>query len=210
MPSQKLLLLPRASASKSAETARCLPYQSEHFNVKRRGLTKHHLDKAPSVKQHTCVCVHLCRSARDLANTRGGVATPQYMEDRAVEVCAEHPGEISMSVVDVDEMQEKGMGLVYGVGRAAPSPPRIVYLQYMGNPESASTIALVGKGLTYDTGGLNLKPGGSIETMCVCLLQSLSYSSNAYAQNVWFFLHGTGTPTKCATSHSSHFSLSGC
>ena len=55
-------------------------------------------------------------------------------------------------VVDVAEMEQKGMGLIYGVGRAAPSPPRIVFLKYTGDPASSRTTALVGKGLCYDTG----------------------------------------------------------
>lgn len=57
------------------------------------------------------------------------------------------------------------MGLFHAVGRAATSEPRLVAIHYQGNPESTETIALVGKGLTYDTGGLNLKPTGSMEDM---------------------------------------------
>lgn len=86
------------------------------------------------------------------------------MEDRAAELAAEYDS-ISIQVVDEEEMIEKGMGLIYGVGKAAPSGPRIVYLSYKGDPESSDTLALVGKGLCYDTGGLNLKGSGNIETM---------------------------------------------
>lgn len=103
-------------------------------------------------------------AARDLANTRAGVATPQYMEDRAAELVAEHAS-LSLQVVDEEEMIEKGMGLIYGVGKAALSGPRIVYINYKGDPSSSKTLALVGKGLCYDTGGLNLKGSGNIETM---------------------------------------------
>lgn len=103
--------------------------------------------------------------ARDMANTRAGIADPQYMEDRAKELCDGCP-EMTLSVVDQAEMLDKGMGLIYGVGMAAPSPPRIVYMNYAGDPQqSKGTIALIGKGLCFDTGGLNLKPSGSIETM---------------------------------------------
>lgn len=58
------------------------------------------------------------------------------------------------------------MNLFHAVGQAAVDGPRCVAIHYQGNPESADVdVALVGKGLTYDTGGLNLKPTGSIETM---------------------------------------------
>lgn len=103
-------------------------------------------------------------ATRDLANTRAGVATPQYMEDRAAELVAEYES-LSLQVVDEEEMIQKGMGLIYGVGKAAPSGPRIVYVNYKGDPSSSDTLALVGKGLCYDTGGLNLKGSGNIETM---------------------------------------------
>ena len=85
------------------------------------------------------------------------------MEARARELCESCPN-MSLMVVDAAEMLDKGMGLIYGVGMAAPSAPRIVYMEYKGAP-GKETVALVGKGLTFDTGGLNLKPSGSIETM---------------------------------------------
>jgi leucyl aminopeptidase len=59
------------------------------------------------------------------------------------------------------------MNLFYNVGKAATSPPRCVMVHYEGNPDEPDNIdiALVGKGVTYDTGGLNLKPSGSMEEM---------------------------------------------
>ena len=59
------------------------------------------------------------------------------------------------------------MNLFYNVGKGAESQPRCVMVHYEGNPEEPDKIdfALVGKGVTYDTGGLNLKPTGSMETM---------------------------------------------
>ena len=57
------------------------------------------------------------------------------------------------------------MGLFHAVGRAALSEPRLIVVKYEGDPDNKDCIALVGKGLTYDTGGLNLKPTGSMENM---------------------------------------------
>jgi leucyl aminopeptidase len=58
------------------------------------------------------------------------------------------------------------MNLFHAVGRAATSEPRLIAVKYEGNPEARDTvIALVGKGVTFDTGGLNLKPTGSMEDM---------------------------------------------
>jgi leucyl aminopeptidase len=75
------------------------------------------------------------------------------------------------------------MNLFYNVGKAATSEPRCVTVLYKGNPESDEVdIAFVGKGLTYDTGGLNLKPTGAIEDM---------YYDKAGACAVMGALHGT-------------------
>lgn len=65
-------------------------------------------------------------------------------------------------VVHADQLQELGMNMFYNVGKGADSPPRCVIVHYQGDPsrENEVDLALVGKGVTYDTGGLNLKPTG--------------------------------------------------
>jgi leucyl aminopeptidase len=108
-----------------------------------------------------CTCY-----ARDLANTRGDVATPLYMEEQATALCAMAP-ELSMSVVQFDEMKAKGMGLISAVGQGAIVAPRIICMEYKGDPSSTRSLALVGKGVTFDTGGLNLKGTGNIELMYI-------------------------------------------
>ena len=63
-------------------------------------------------------------------------------------------------------MVDLGMNLFHAVGKSAMSEPRAIIVKYQGNPDSTATeLALVGKGITFDTGGLNLKPTGSMETM---------------------------------------------
>jgi len=105
--------------------------------------------------------------ARDLANARGSVGTPCYMEEKMVKVAEGHPNVKEIRVLDAQQLQDLGMNLFYNVGKAATSPPRCVMVHYEGNPDAPEDIevALVGKGVTYDTGGLNLKPTGSMEEM---------------------------------------------
>ena len=64
--------------------------------------------------------------ARDLCNTRGSVADPEYMEQAVRKVCGDHPLIKELLVIKGEELNEKGMGLIYGVGKAACSPPRMV------------------------------------------------------------------------------------
>ena len=106
--------------------------------------------------------------ARNLANTRGSVATPGWMEEQIHSLLAEYkdPKVKEVRVLDHLQLQELGMNLFYNVGKAAESQPRCVMVHYKGNPsDDTIDIALVGKGVTFDTGGLNLKPGGSMVDM---------------------------------------------
>jgi leucyl aminopeptidase len=96
--------------------------------------------------------------ARDLCNTRGSVAVPEYMEQAVRKVCGDHPLVKEFLVIKGEELEAKGMGLIYGVGKAACSPPRMVLVHYKGNPDSDDVdFGIVGKGVTFDTGGLNIK-----------------------------------------------------
>lgn len=101
--------------------------------------------------------------ARNLGNERSDVMNPAFMEEVA-RASADLPN-MSVRVLQRDELEQEGMNMFLSVGQAATCPPRLVILEYRGNPDSDEKIALVGKGITFDTGGLNLKPSGYIEDM---------------------------------------------
>jgi leucyl aminopeptidase len=103
--------------------------------------------------------------ARDWVNTPPGDLTPEAFADAVV---AEHrsrkPAKVSVSVTDDKQLRDGGFGGIVGVGQASANPPRLVQLTY--NPRGAKThLALVGKGITYDSGGLSIKPSASMATM---------------------------------------------
>lgn len=101
--------------------------------------------------------------ARNLGNFRADVVDPAFMEEIA-RASADLP-HMSVRVLQQADLQALGMNMFLSVGQAAVCPPRLVILEYRGNPDSDETVALVGKGITFDTGGLNLKPTGFIEDM---------------------------------------------
>eukprot|EP00347_Sterkiella_histriomuscorum_P020665 403336937 len=109
--------------------------------------------------------------ARNLANTRGSIATPEYMEMHVKKVIGNAKNAEThikdVRVIKGEELEKENMNLFYNVGKAATSAPRCIVVKYIGRPEAADEIdvALVGKGVTFDTGGLNLKPTGYIEDM---------------------------------------------
>ncbi len=72
---------------------------------------------------------------------------------------------VSCRVYGKSELEKLKMGLLLAVSRGSKYPPRLVVIKYTGNPKSKKQIAVVGKGITYDSGGMNLKPSASIEDM---------------------------------------------
>jgi len=110
------------------------------------------------------VKAHAYGYTNNIGKTRGSVATPEFMEEQARYI-AERFSTITVESIVGEDLKNMGAGLITAVGQAATSAPRIVTLSYKGNPESNEWIGLVGKGITYDTGGLNLKPGMSMNGM---------------------------------------------
>ncbi|HEX8852770.1 MAG TPA: leucyl aminopeptidase [Pyrinomonadaceae bacterium] len=105
---------------------------------------------------------------RDLANEPGAYMTPTIMAERAQEIASEFGLEID--VLDWDRMEQEGMGSLLSVARGSDQPPKLIILKYM--PEGQTSVAdgedylaLVGKGITFDTGGISLKPGENMELM---------------------------------------------
>ncbi len=99
---------------------------------------------------------------RDLVNTPPQDKRPPALADRAAAAVEGLP--IEVRILDEDALEEGGYGGILGVGRGSSEPPRLVELTYA--PEGATThVALVGKGITFDTGGISLKPSNAMETM---------------------------------------------
>ena len=103
-------------------------------------------------------------AARVLINEPGNYLTPRLLADKAVALAA-IPG-IRAEILDERRIEELGMGLLLGVARGSSEPPRVLVLRYepAGAPQG-KTLGLVGKGITFDTGGLSLKPADGMERM---------------------------------------------
>jgi leucyl aminopeptidase len=102
--------------------------------------------------------------ARDLVNSNADDLTPEALAARAHKVGKEFD-KLSVTTFDQKRIEKEGMGLLLAVNRGSDLPPAFIIAEYKGDPRSKDHTILVGKGITYDTGGLNLKPTGSMETM---------------------------------------------
>ncbi|MER6392725.1 leucyl aminopeptidase [Streptomyces sp. NPDC001523] len=100
--------------------------------------------------------------ARDLVNTPPNDLTPEAFA--AVASAAAKENGIKVQVLDEKALVKGGFGGIMGVGKGSENPPRLVKLSYT-HSKAAKTLAFVGKGITYDSGGISLKPAGHNETM---------------------------------------------
>jgi len=93
---------------------------------------------------------------RNISNEPANVIYPQSFVDRWT---THFNGlkNVSIKVVDEEEMLERGMGAIYGVGRGSKRPPRMMIVEYMGGKDGDAPVVIVGKGITFDTGGISLK-----------------------------------------------------
>jgi leucyl aminopeptidase len=90
--------------------------------------------------------------------------TPAFLAQTAVVVSKKFP-EIKTTIFDKKRIEKEKMGLLLAVARGSPNEPAFIIMSYMGDPRSKDHTVVIGKGVTFDTGGLNLKPTGSMETM---------------------------------------------
>jgi leucyl aminopeptidase len=102
--------------------------------------------------------------ARDLANRPGNICFPEYLADHAVALAAEFPDLLKVTVLDEQQIADLGMNSFLAVSQGSERPGRIITLEYNANIDQAPVV-LVGKGITFDTGGISLKPGLGMDEM---------------------------------------------
>ncbi|MND63690.1 leucyl aminopeptidase [uncultured Brevundimonas sp.] len=102
---------------------------------------------------------------RDISNEPANVIYPESFVERARAAFAGVPG-VEIEVLDVPAMQALGMGSLLGVGQGSPRPPRLLVVRYKGQgAPDVGPVALLGKGITFDSGGVSIKPGANMGNM---------------------------------------------
>ncbi len=118
----------------------------------------------PEAAERAASVAHWVNAARDLANSPPNELTPAGLAERAAGLGQPH---LTAEALDERRIDELGMGALAAVGRASANPPRLIVLRYEPpQPARAElTLGLVGKGITFDAGGLSIKSGSSMEDM---------------------------------------------
>ena len=101
--------------------------------------------------------------AKDLGNLPPNICTPTYLGEQA-KILAKSYG-FKVEVLGQKEIEKLGMGSFLGVAQGSVEPPRFIILQHLNGKKSEKPTVLVGKGITFDTGGISLKPGGDMDEM---------------------------------------------
>jgi leucyl aminopeptidase len=119
-------------------------------------------DRAEAVRQASLTAGAVAL-ARDLANTPSMIKSPAWLADEAVRVAAERG--LSSRVWTEAELASGGFGGLLGVGSGSARPPRLIELSYQPAGAVSRHVVLIGKGITFDSGGLSLKPNDSMKMM---------------------------------------------
>ena len=101
--------------------------------------------------------------ARTLGMLPGNLCTPEFLADTARDIAARHG--LGVTVLGRPEMEREGMGSFLCVAQGTPQDPKLIVLEYKGGAAGAKPVALVGKGLCFDSGGISIKPAQGMEWM---------------------------------------------
>jgi leucyl aminopeptidase len=121
------------------------------------------LRRAATGLEQGLAMAHGVSLARDLGNLPANVCTPAYLAEQARELAKRY--RMKLTVLEREDMEKLGMGALLSVARGSVQPPKLIVLEYRAGPKSQKPVVLVGKGVTFDTGGISLKPAAEMDEM---------------------------------------------
>ncbi len=105
--------------------------------------------------------IHL---AKDLGNMPGNICTPDYLAKQA-DILAKHHKKVKTTVLEEKDMEKLGMGSLLSVSKGSRQPAKLIIMEYMAGDKKQAPIVFVGKGVTFDSGGISLKAGAAMDEM---------------------------------------------
>lgn len=125
--------------------------------------SKHAKEYQTAIKQGTAIAAGV-EFTKNLANQPSNVCTPSYIADQAKKLAKEYKN-IKVKILEEKDMKKLGMGALLAVSQGSAQPPKLICLEYQGTKKKKAPIALVGKGISFDTGGISLKPADAMVGM---------------------------------------------
>lgn len=142
--------------SKKSDTPLALKKVQLSFNKSAIGLA----EKGLTIGQAVVKGINL---ARELGDLPGNICTPTYLAETAKKLSAKNA--LKLTVLEEKEMKVLGMGSLLSVSAGSDQPAKLIVMEYQGGDKKSAPYALVGKGITFDTGGISLKPGPGMDEM---------------------------------------------
>jgi leucyl aminopeptidase len=167
---------PYYAARLSVETARSATYRFEELKSEapdgKRRLTRFGVGIADTADlratrkgiAHGAAIARGMDLARDLGNRPPNICTPAHLAAAAEELAAQHAA-LEVEILTERELERLGMGALLSVSRGTEQPPRMIVMNYRGGAKDMKPVALCGKGITFDTGGISLKPPAKMDEM---------------------------------------------
>ncbi|MCB9802454.1 leucyl aminopeptidase [Candidatus Nomurabacteria bacterium] len=128
------------------------------LDAKKRNLFKKFWERGLFFAQGTML-------ARDLINEPAGVMTPTFLAKQAEEIANKNHKEIKLKILEKEAVEKLGMQAFLGVDRGSEEPLKFIHLKYLPKQKAKDKVAIVGKGITFDSGGLNIKVGEGMTDM---------------------------------------------
>ncbi|MEO6688597.1 MAG: leucyl aminopeptidase [Dokdonella sp.] len=121
-------------------------------------------DANPRALAEAAAIANGVRFARELGNLPPNICNPAWIAAQAKVIADAHAG-VTLEVLETEDMRKLGMGSLLGVAQGAAHAPKLIVLRWQGKDDKTRPYALVGKGITFDTGGISIKPGPGMEEM---------------------------------------------
>jgi len=140
--------------------------EAEHGEIKQLTIVGSNKTALPSLEKGSSggrIMAEATNLARDMVNEPPNYETPSHMAETAAKL-AEHYG-IEFNLLEREQMQELGMGALLGVAQGSQQPPKFIILRYKGRDSDELDILLAGKGVTFDSGGISIKPSEGMGEM---------------------------------------------
>ncbi|MDO8414521.1 MAG: leucyl aminopeptidase [Gallionellaceae bacterium] len=150
----------RFDRMKSKPEKKNIPLSKIYFGV----LDSKHSASLQTALTQAAAIAHGVQLAKDLGNLPGNVCTPSYLAQQAVALAKTHKS-LKATVLEEKDMQKLGMGSLLSVTHGSDEPAKLITLEYRGGDKKQKPIVLVGKGITFDSGGISLKPGLDMDEM---------------------------------------------
>ena len=140
--------------------------EAEHGEIKQLTIVHPNKDKL-SILERGChkgrILAEATNLARDMVNEPANQMTPSHMAEIAKNLANTYG--LELGILKREQMQELGMGALLGVAQGSRQPPKLIVLHYKGGDSAEIDIALIGKGITFDSGGISIKPSAKMEEM---------------------------------------------